>query len=143
MNEPPLKLAIEIAAKAHAGQYDKQEQPYIQHPIAVMWAVEAFGDEAKMVAVLHDVVEDTSVTLDDLRQQGIPEVVVVAVDAISKRKGESYETYLSRVQENDLAFKVKVEDIKHNLSRMKGLPPREVEYLTKKYARALHFFGIA
>lgn len=138
-----LELAIRIAADAHAGQLDKAGKPYILHPLAVMLAVAPHGLNAQAVAVLHDVVEDTSVTLDALREAGIPGLVVAAVDAITKREGEKYETYLSRVRANDLAFAVKIEDIRHNMSRLTHLEPDHAGYLAKKYTRALHFFGIS
>ena len=108
-----------------------------------MLAVARHGMNAQMVAVLHDVVEDTSVTLDDLREQGIPGIVVAAVDAITKRPEEKYESYLSRVRVNDLALAVKFEDIKHNMSRLTHLEPEHAGYLAKKYTRALQFFGMA
>jgi hypothetical protein len=69
--------------------------------------------------------------------------VVAAVDAITKREKEGYETYLSRVRANDLALKVKLEDIKHNMSRLTHLEPDHAGYLAKKYTKALQFFGMA
>lgn len=136
-----LELAIQLAVEAHADQEDKSGQPYILHPLAVMLAVAKHGLYAQMVAVLHDVVEDCPVTLQDLREAGIPDVVVAGVDAITKRSGESYETYLSRVRENDLALAVKLEDIRHNMSRLTHLEPDHAGYLAKKYTRALQFLG--
>lgn len=139
-----LELAIKLAVEAHAGQLDKSGQPYILHPLAVMLAVAKHGSyAAQMVAVLHDVVEDCPVTLQDLREAGIPDVVVVGVDAITKRSGESYETYLSRVRDNDEALTVKLEDIRHNMSRLTRLEPDHAGYLAKKYTRALQFLGKA
>jgi (p)ppGpp synthase/HD superfamily hydrolase len=79
-----LERAVEIAAKAHAGVKDKQGQPYILHPIRVMMGVE--DDDAKMVAVLHDVIEDTEVTLDDIRAAGFSEAVIAALDLVTHRK---------------------------------------------------------
>jgi (p)ppGpp synthase/HD superfamily hydrolase len=124
-------LAKQIATKAHQGQLDKADQPYITHPEFV--ASQVTGDEAKAVAWLHDVVEDTSVTFDDLRAEGLSEQVVEAVNAITKRDSESYEIYLQRVAANPLAKTVKLADLKHNLdtSRLKVITAKTRERLEK------------
>lgn len=113
-----INEAFEIALKAHEDQIDKAGQPYINHPIHVAVGVES--DEEKAVALLHDVVEDSSVSLDDLRAQGLPEAVVEAVGAMTKREGEDYEGYLMRVKSNPIARVVKIADMEHNsdLSRI-------------------------
>ena len=77
---PTIERAIEIAATAHAGQRDKAGQPYIFHPLRVMLRV--YGAHEQMAAVLHDVVEDTSVTLDNLAQEGFPSEVLRAIAAL-------------------------------------------------------------
>ncbi|MDF2572046.1 MAG: hypothetical protein K0R55_3650 [Sporomusa sp.] len=79
--------ALLLATKAHAGQVDKAGKPYLLHPIAVADMLKA--EEEKIVALLHDVVEDTSLTLIDLRNEGFPDRIVEAVDAITKRSGIS------------------------------------------------------
>lgn len=135
-----LDTAILWAVEYHFGQVDKGGLPYILHPLAVMGMVPGF--EAKMVAVLHDVVEDTTCNLATL--EGVfPDNIVAAVDAISKRKGEKLEAYWTRVKANPLALLVKRADIAHNtsLDRLSVLPYREQEYLSKKYARALDFLA--
>ncbi len=106
-------IAREIASKAHQGQFDKADQPYITHPEFV--ASQVAGDEAKAVAWLHDVVEDTSVTFDDLRTRGLSKTVIEAVVALTKQEKESYEVYLERVAANPLAKVVKLADLKHNM----------------------------
>jgi (p)ppGpp synthase/HD superfamily hydrolase len=114
-------IAKRIATRAHQGQVDKAGQPYISHPEFV--ASQVIGDEAKAVAWLHDVVEDTPVTFDDLRAEGLSEAVIEAVAALTKQEGESYETYLERVAANPLAKAVKLADLKHNMdtSRLKTI----------------------
>jgi (p)ppGpp synthase/HD superfamily hydrolase len=114
-------IAKQIAIKAHQGQVDKADQPYITHPEFV--ASQVTGDEAKAIAWLHDVVEDTSVTFDDLRAVGLSEIVIAGVDAITKRDNEDYETYLERVAANPLAKAVKLADLTHNMdtSRLKEI----------------------
>lgn len=117
-----VACARTIARRAHENQTDRGGTPYIRHPEAVAALVE--GTEARCVAWLHDVVEDTEVTLEALREAGFSEEVVTAVDAISKRRGESWketdDEYLARVKENALATYVKLADMKHNsdLSRI-------------------------
>ncbi|MDR1183386.1 MAG: HD domain-containing protein [Coriobacteriales bacterium] len=103
--------ALRIATEAHAGQTDRGGRPYIEHPLAVAAMVE--GDAAT-VALLHDVVEDTTVTLADLRLAGFSDAVTSAVDAITRRKGEQDVAYLARVRRNPLALAVKLADLTHN-----------------------------
>jgi (p)ppGpp synthase/HD superfamily hydrolase len=134
-----LHDAIDIAVRAHSGQLDKLGEPYIGHPVRVMERVA--GDEAKMVAVLHDVLEDTSVTPAELRDAGIPDHVVAAVDVLTKRPGERYEAFVRRVRESGdrLAIVVKRADIDDNIdpSRMKRLPSDTRSRLERKYATGL------
>jgi hypothetical protein len=137
---PLTDKAFEWAASAHQGQVDKIGEPYIEHPKRVSRAVyEATGsDEATAVALLHDVVEDTPVTLDQLRETGFPERVVAAVDAISKRKGEPFAAYYERVKANDLALVVKWHDVADNAAprRLAKVAPDTRERLREKYERA-------
>ncbi|WP_018683160.1 HD domain-containing protein [Actinokineospora enzanensis] len=136
-----LDDAIRIAHDAHEGQLDKSGGPYIQHPLRVMAAVS--GEHEKMIAILHDVLEDTPVTADDLRAAGCPSDVVTAVIAISKRPGESQEDYLTRVAANPLALAVKHADIADNSSpaRLATLDAPTRERLSAKYVHALAFLA--
>ncbi|QFZ17266.1 HD domain-containing protein [Saccharothrix syringae] len=129
--------AIRIARDAHAGQVDKSGHPYIGHPLRVMAGVS--GDHARMAAVLHDVVEDTSVTADDLLAAGCPAAVVRTVLALSHRDGEAQEDYLARVRADPVAVEVKRADIADNTSppRMALLDQATRDRLRAKYARAL------
>lgn len=108
--------AKEIATKAHEGQFRYDgTTPYITHPERV--AARVAGDsDAEIVAWLHDVVEDTSVTLDDLLSQGVPDYLLEAVEAITHLKGEFYGDYIAKVAKNPLAVKVKIADLIDNLS---------------------------
>ncbi len=133
--------ATRIARAAHEGQLDKSGVPYIGHPLRVMRAVT--GEHEQMVAVLHDVLEDTPVTADDLRAAGCPEPVVVAVVAISKVPQESQEDYLARVAANPVARAVKHADIADNSSpaRLSCLDEPTQARLKVKYANALAFLA--
>ena len=113
-----LEKAISIAATAHDGQKDKVGQPYILHPLRVMQNVE--GDEAKIVGILHDVVEDTNVTLEDLRRAGFSEAVLDAVNCVTHTDDESYVDYVIRCKFNPVARAVKLADLQDNaqLSRV-------------------------
>jgi (p)ppGpp synthase/HD superfamily hydrolase len=131
-----LERAIEIAAKAHAGQVDKAGQPYVLHPLRMMLTVAT--PEARMAAVLHDVVEDTAVTLEELRGQGFPAAVISAVEALTKREGEDYEAFIRRVAPNPIAREVKLADLRDNsdLSRIAEPTDRDRERI-RKYQRAI------
>jgi (p)ppGpp synthase/HD superfamily hydrolase len=119
-----IEKALQIAAKAHEGQKDKEGLPYILHPLRVMAGVE--GEETQIVAVLHDVVEDTSVTADDLRGAGFSERVVAAVLCVTHRKDEPYAAYVARCKGDAIARQVKLADLKDNarLSRTILRPQR-------------------
>lgn len=132
-----LDEAIQVARRAHEGQLDKSGRPYIGHPLRVMGALR--DEHERMTAVLHDVVEDTSVTLADLKAAGCPEEVVAAVAAISKRPGEDQATYLARVAANPIARAVKRADLADNMSpdRLSRLDPATRERLRAKYESAL------
>lgn len=119
-----LEAAIAIAAFEHAGQTDKGGQPYILHPIRVMLAMST--DEDRIVAVLHDIVEDTEVTLAKIGDE-FGGNVAGAVDALTKRHGESYSAYLARVGANPIARRVKMADLADNcnLKRLGREPTAE------------------
>ena len=135
-----LERAIEIAARAHAGQVDKAGQPYILHPLRVMLAVR--GDRSRIVAVLHDVVEDTSWTFEELREAGFSEEILDALGAVTKREGEEYFAFVARAASNPVARPVKVADIRDNLdlSRITQPTARDHERLDR-YRAALAQLG--
>lgn len=128
--------ALLLATKAHAGQVDKAGKPYLLHPIAVADMLKA--EEEKIVALLHDVVEDTSLTLIDLRNEGFPDRIVEAVDAITKSSGISYEEYLQRVKQNPLALAVKIADMTHNMDLSRIANPTQKDYArVEKYKKLI------
>jgi (p)ppGpp synthase/HD superfamily hydrolase len=117
-----LERAIEIAARAHSGQRDKGGDVYILHPIRVM--LHLSSAEARIAAVLHDVVEDSAITPESLRDEGFSELVLAAIESHSKHEGEDYEAFIERVAQNSIAREVKIEDLKDNmdLSRLGRKP---------------------
>jgi (p)ppGpp synthase/HD superfamily hydrolase len=106
---PGLDDAIALAAEVHRGVLDKSGQPYILHPLRVMFRCETEAE--RIVAVLHDVVEDTGRTFDDLRSLGYTDDVLAALDCVTKREGEAYEQFVDRAAGNPVAAKVKIADI--------------------------------
>lgn len=130
-----LEKAIRIALDAHAGQLDKQGDPYILHPLNVMQRVNSTTE--RIVAVLHDVVEDTTVSLDELRAAGFGADIVDAVDALSRRQGESYAAFIERIKPNPIARAVKIADIEHNMDirRLPALTEDSLERL-QRYRQA-------
>ena len=131
-----LDRAIELAKQHHEGQTNKAGKPYIEHPLRVMNQVES--EEEKIVAVLHDIVEDTDISLDDLRSEGFSEEVVSAVECLTKQDGENYDSYIERISFNPLAVKIKLADLEDNrdLTRLPQVTDKDLERL-EKYDKAL------
>lgn len=109
-----IEKSLEIALKAYSGQKDKAGQPYILHPLRIMAKMET--EEEMSVAILHDVIEDSDYTADDLLNEGIPSNVVEAVQLLSKLECENYDQFVDRVLTNSLASKVKKADIEDNIN---------------------------
>lgn len=135
--ELQLEKAFSIALAAHEGQVDQQGQPYLLHLIRVMLNVP--DGPARVVALLHDLLEDTDWTAGDLRENGFDEEVVAAVVALTRRDGEAYAEFIDRVQANPLAKTVKIADVEDNLGRIAGLAqidPQKAQSLEKRYKKA-------
>ncbi|MGL4523035.1 MAG: hypothetical protein ACRCWQ_10830 [Bacilli bacterium] len=128
-NARMLALAFSIAANEHMNQFDKGGNPYFLHPLKVMRYTRSDDCEIMTIAILHDVVEDTPVSLEDLRRFGFSERVVVGVDAVTKRPGEKKEESLNRVLQNRDACIVKLADLRHNsdIRRLKGLTEKDLK----------------
>ena len=117
---PTIEDAIIFATEAHRGQVDKAGNPYILHPLRLMCSQQ--NDTERIIAVLHDVVEDTDYTLDDLRKMGYEEDIVEAVDCLTRREDETYEEFIHRIKPNRLARRVKLADLQDNMDiRRAGL----------------------
>lgn len=141
--------AIIVAVVSHKGHVNsKDNSPYIYHPLHVMGQMKLDDVDGRIVAVLHDAVEDTDCTLDYLRAMGFEEHIIDAIDAITWRDGEPLEEYLIRVKANAIAKRVKIEDATHNLSRSQKSLAQNVGDLKKmkkiqgridKYTRVLKY----
>lgn len=114
-----LEKAILIATQAHAGQVDKGGNPYILHPLRIMLRMNT--EETMIAAVLHDVLEDTNVTPEDLLQAGLPREVVAGVVALTRREGETYMDFIKRTKQDPIASLVKLADLEDNCD-LKRLP---------------------
>jgi len=132
---PTLEDAIALAVGAHRGQADKGGMPYILHPLSVMLRMRT--ETEMMVAVLHDVIEDTDYTMEALRQEGYPEEVLVPLDYVTRREGESYEAFTRRAAQNPVARRVKIADLEDNMEvrRIQELTDTDLEQL-RRYRRA-------
>ncbi|MBQ7170299.1 MAG: HD domain-containing protein [Synergistaceae bacterium] len=107
-----VNKAIDLSYDAHHGQKDKAGRPYFTHPFTVAMSMDT---EAEIcAALLHDVIEDTNITLDDLREIFPPEVTE-AVDVLTHRNSESYYNYIRRIKASPIARKVKLADLAHNM----------------------------
>lgn len=135
-----LERAIAIAAMAHEGQVDKAGMPYVLHPLRMMLAVDTA--EARMAAVLHAVVEDTAVTLEQLRAEGFPDAVIEAVEALTKRDSEDYDAFIRRVAPNPIARKVKLADLRDNSDLTRIAQPAEKDrQRIERYQRAIEYLA--
>lgn len=136
MHHGTLARAIEIAAEAHEGQKDKAGEPYIAHPMRLMARfLAAGGEQDAIIAALHDVVEHSSWTLGDLRQEGFSDEIVSAVDALTRRDGEEYIRFVRRAARHPLARFVKQADILDKMTHLSKV--RDGERLREKYAAGL------
>ncbi|GLK67057.1 HD domain-containing protein [Hansschlegelia plantiphila] len=126
-----IDRAIEIATEAHAGQTDKAGEPYILHPLRVAACLPE-GD-ARIVGVLHDVIENTPWTIEQLRAEGFSEVALAGVDAVTRRDGESYRDFIVRAGHDPIGREVMIADLADNmdLSRLPEVTERDKRRLVK------------
>jgi (p)ppGpp synthase/HD superfamily hydrolase len=125
-------LATQIAWTGHSGQFRRDGvTPYFSHVYAVAMAMDT--EDEGCVGILHDILEDTDETRESLIEKGIALHIVDAVEAMTKQRGDDYKDYLNRVKSNELARKVKIQDMLHNLS------DSPTEKQIKKYTEGLEF----
>lgn len=133
-----LETAIAIAVEAHKGLVDKAGMPYILHPLRVMGSVDSIDE--KIVAVLHDVVEDTSISFEDLLDKGIESRLIHSLRLLTHDKDVAYEDYIKDIAINPIARNVKLADLKDNsnLDRLKEKTKKDYQRL-EKYKEAIFF----
>ena len=137
-----LERAIAIAEKQHAGQVDKAGRPYMEHPLRVMQAMS--NDAERIVAILHDVIEDTDFSLDQLAAEGFPGYILEALDAVTRRDSETYEAFVARAATNPIGRRVKYADLQDNADLARIAAPTAADIArTEKYHRAMAQLGAA
>ncbi len=136
-----LERAIEIAATAHRGQADKASQPYILHPLRVMLACE--GEATRIVAILHDVIEDSDWTPEALRAEGASDAILAALDTVTRRDDETYEEFIERAARNEIGRAVKIADLHDNLDLSRIAQPTRSDFARMdRYRAALQRLGV-
>lgn len=131
-----LEKALSIALTAHKGQKDKGGSPYILHPLRVMSSVVTM--EEKIVALLHDVVEDSTITIQQLSEEKFSKKILSAVSLLTKKENQPYENYIRAIKKNALATRVKKADLKDNMNiaRLKTIKQKDKDRI-RKYKSAL------
>ena len=131
--------AINLMCEAHEGVMDKSGIPYIFHPYHV--AEQMQTEDTVIAALLHDVLEDTDITEDDMRKRGISENIIEALKLLNHQHGVPYMEYIQAVKQNEIAKAVKIADITHNLdtTRMPNGVPEKLERKRPTYEKALEF----
>lgn len=133
-----LEKALQIAVKAHSGQTDKAGAAYIFHPIRV--ANRCKTDEERIVALLHDAIEDTEVTAEYLLKEGFPRNIVDAILSVTHNKDESYEDFIKRARLNPIGRRVKLNDLEDNMdiTRLNELTEKDI-FRLNKYLKAYRY----
>lgn len=129
------RLALKVSFEAHKDQVDHSGTPYVYHPYHL--AEQMTDETTTCIALLHDVVEDTDITLAQLREMGFPDIVVDAVEVLTREHSVPYQEYIKRVKSNPLARIVKLADLEHNsdMSRLQEIDERS-KSLAKRYEKA-------
>ena len=108
-----LHKAITIACDAHQGQSSINGEPYILHPLRLL--IKAKSNEEKIIAVLHDVIEKSNISLADLKNKGFDQNIISSIDSLSRRRSESYVEYIERLMQNRISVKIKLLDLADNI----------------------------
>lgn len=128
-----LNKMLVLATNRHAGQFDRGGNPYILHPLKVMYYLKSDDEELQCIALAHDLIEDTDTTFAELQDMGFTHRVIDGIKALTKMPGESYDDYKTRVKSNRDAVKVKMCDLRHNtdLRRLKGVTEKDMARMEK------------
>lgn len=128
-----LGKVLVLATNAHAGQFDRGGKPYILHPLKVMHYLKTDDEELQCIALLHDVVEDTTTSWHDLVEIGCTDRVIAGVRALTKMPGQTYDEYKEVVFANEDAMRVKICDLRHNtdIRRLKGVTQKDMDRIAK------------
>lgn len=131
-----LNKMLVLATNRHAGQFDRGGNPYILHPLKVMYYLKSDDEELQCIALAHDLVEDTDTSYTELREMGFTERIIQGIASLTKLPGETYDEYKVRVKTNPDAVKVKMADLRHNtdIRRLKGVTEKDLVRM-EKYQR--------
>lgn len=137
-----LQKALQIITKAHKKQTDKAGQPYIFHLLRV--SEKGQTETEKICGLLHDLIEDTHWTFEDLRNEGFSDEIIRVLECVTKRENENYDDFIKRIAQNPTAVKVKLNDLEDNLNlkRLSFLTEKDTERLNK-YLKAYHYLIMA
>ena len=130
------KKALKLCFEAHKNQYDKSGMPYVFHPFHL--AEQMTTEETTVVALLHDLVEDTDYTIADLTEMGFPKAITEAIQLMTHGEGVDYFAYVAAIKENPIAKAVKIADLTHNsdLTRLDEVTEKALSR-REKYQKAL------
>lgn len=133
-----LSKALQIVIKAHNNQTDKAGQPYIFHLLRV--SEKGQTEIEKICGLLHDLIEDTDWTFEDLKEEGFSDEIIEILDCVTKRENENYNDFIRRIEQNQLAIRVKLNDLKDNMdiTRLAEITEKDKERLNK-YLNAYHY----
>lgn len=140
-----LNKMLVLATTRHAGQYDKGGNPYILHPLKVMYYLKTDDEELQCIALAHDLVEDTETTYTELYEMGFTPRIISGIRALTKQVGETYDEYKVRVKENPDAVRVKMADLRHNtdIRRLKGVTAKDLARVEKYHKFFLELKDLA
>ena len=108
-----LLKAITIACEAHQGQSSINGEPYILHPLRLL--IKAKSNEERIIAILHDVIEKSNISLAALKNKGFDQNIISCIDSLSRRRSESYIEYIERLMQNKISVKIKLLDLADNI----------------------------
>lgn len=128
-----LNKMLVLATNSHAGQFDRGGNPYILHPLKVMYYLKSDDEELQCIAIAHDLVEDTDTSFAELAEMGFTTRIIEGIRALTKMPGETYDEYKIRVKTNPDAVKVKLQDLRHNsdIRRLKGVTEKDLARIEK------------
>ncbi len=128
-----LNMMLVLATNKHSGQFDRGGNPYILHPLRVMYQLKTDDEELNCIALGHDLVEDTDVTYKQLKDMGFTDRIIAGIRALTKLPGEDYDDAMLRITSNKDSIKVKIQDVRHNsdIRRLKGITEKDVARIAK------------
>lgn len=132
-----IQKVLEFAIEKHKGQVDKLGNPYIFHPIGVSLQMQT--KEEKIVALLHDILEDTNTTIEELKELGLSEEIIKALQLLTRDKNITYMEYIEKLSSNELAKSVKIQDLKNNMDMSRGFSEETIKLKETRYKKAYEY----